>query len=244
MRSSPRTAPAASRPAGPSRSVAGPGSPTPAPRPRVAAGRASWSPSFGRTMAQGRIQPAVPHHNLHVVGFDDGPFDPGHRGDVLLVGAVFAGPRLDGVLSGKVRRDGANATRVLAELTRHSRFFPQLHAVLLQGIAFAGFNVVDLPELNRRLGLPVIVVCRRKPDLTAVREALLGRVPGGARKWRLVQRAGPMEKAGALHIQCAGISPAAAARLLAPLCLSGALPEPLRAAHLIAGGLACGESTG
>lgn len=181
---------------------------------------------------------------LHVVGFDDGPFDPAHRGDVLLVGAVFAGTRLDGVLSGKVRRDGANATRVLEALVRGSRFHPQLHAVLLQGIAFAGFNVVDLPELQRRLGLPVIAVCRRRPDLAAVREALLGRVPGGARKWRRVQRAGPLQRAGGLWIQCAGISAAAAGKLLAPLCLSGALPEPLRAAHLIAGGVVRGESTG
>jgi hypothetical protein len=186
----------------------------------------------------------MPRRNLHVVGFDDAPFDPGHRGDVAVVGAVFSGARLDGVLCARVRRDGANATRVLAELTRRSRFFPQLHAVLIQGIAFAGFNVVDLPELSRRLGLPVIAVSRRRPDLDGVRAALLTRVPGGARKWRLVQRAGPPEKLGSLYIQCAGATPAAASRLLAPLCRSGALPEPLRAAHLIAGGLARGESSG
>ena len=70
-----------------------------------------------------------------LVGFDDAPFQPEHRGDVLLVGAVYAGERLVGVLSGKVRRDGANATRVLAELVTGSRYAPQLHALLLQGIA-------------------------------------------------------------------------------------------------------------
>lgn len=186
----------------------------------------------------------MPRRNLHVVGFDDAPFDPGHRGDVPVVGAVFSGGRLDGVLCGRVRRDGANATRVIADLTRRSRFFPQLHAVLLQGIAVAGFNVVDLPELHRLLGLPVIVVCRHKPDQDAVRKALLNRVPGGGRKWQRLQRAGAPHKVGALWLQCAGATPAAAAALLAPLCLSGTLPEPLRAAHLIAGGLARGESTG
>ncbi|HEX9181532.1 MAG TPA: DUF99 family protein [Burkholderiales bacterium] len=186
----------------------------------------------------------MPRRHLHVVGFDDAPFDPAHRGDVAVVGAVFAGPRLDAVLCGRVRRDGANATRVLAEITRRSRFFPQLHAVLLQGITVAGFNVVDLPELHRLLNRPVIVVCRRKPDQDAVRDALLNRVPGGGRKWQRLQRAGPLHRAGALWLQCAGIEPAAAAALLAPLCLSGDLPEPLRAAHLIAGGLTRGESTG
>lgn len=58
----------------------------------------------------------------HVIGFDDAPFERAHRGDVMIVGAVFAGMRLEGVLSGKVRRDGANATRVLIDLVRHSRF--------------------------------------------------------------------------------------------------------------------------
>ena len=39
----------------------------------------------------------------HVVGFDDAPFPPHHRGDVLVVGAVYAGTALHGVLSAKVR---------------------------------------------------------------------------------------------------------------------------------------------
>ena len=46
----------------------------------------------------------------HVIGFDGAAFARTHRGDVLIVGAVFAGTRLEGVLSGKVRRDGVNAT--------------------------------------------------------------------------------------------------------------------------------------
>ncbi|MFN7088062.1 MAG: DUF99 family protein, partial [Burkholderiales bacterium] len=51
----------------------------------------------------------------HVIGFDDAPFARSHRGDVMIVGVVYAGIRPDGVLSSKVRRDGANATRVIAE---------------------------------------------------------------------------------------------------------------------------------
>jgi len=58
----------------------------------------------------------------HVVGFDDGPFPGDFRGDVLVVGAVFAGERLDGVLSRRVRRDGANATMQLAATVKPSRF--------------------------------------------------------------------------------------------------------------------------
>lgn len=179
----------------------------------------------------------------HVVGFDDAPFERAHRGDVLIVGAVYARGRLDGVLSSRVRRDGANATRIIADCVRRSRFFPQLHAVLLQGIALAGFNVVDVHALHRALGLPVLVVARRRPDLAAIRRALLNHVRGGARKWRLIERAGPMEPLAGLYVQRIGIAPEQAAALLKSSAVNGVMPEPLRTAHLIAGGVTTGEST-
>lgn len=178
----------------------------------------------------------------HVVGFDDAPFDRAHRGDVLVVGTVFAGTRLDGVLSGKVRRDGANATRVLAELVRRSRFRAHLQLVMLQGISMAGFNVVDIPMLAAEVGLPVLVVMRRRPDMERIRRALLDHVPGGRRKLRLIERAGPVEPAEGLFVQRAGLSLEAASGVLRGLALAGRLPEPLRVAHLIAGAIATGES--
>jgi len=178
----------------------------------------------------------------HVIGFDDAPFPRAHRGDVLVVGAVFSGSRLDGVLSGRVRRDGANATRVLADMAARSRFAPQLQAILVQGIALAGFNVVDIEALHDRLGVPVIAVARKQPDREAVRQALLGRVPGGKRKLRIIERLGPMEPAGGLWVQRAGTDIPTAAALLQRFALHGRLPEPLRTAHLIAGGIGTGES--
>ncbi len=178
----------------------------------------------------------------HVMGFDDAPFSRHHRGDVMLVGTVYCGLRLDGVLSGRVRRDGANSTRTIASLAGESRFSDHLQAVLLQGIAFAGFNVVDVTALSRHLGIPVVVVARRQPDLEAIRRALLERVPGGPRKWRLIEKAGPMEPASGVFVQRAGIGLAATERLIQRLSVHSRLPEPLRTAHLIAGGIATGES--
>jgi endonuclease V-like protein UPF0215 family len=180
----------------------------------------------------------------HVIGFDDAPFARSHRGNVLVIGVVFSSARLEGVLSGQVRRDGTNATRVLEELCRRSRFRPQLQLVLLQGIAVAGFNVVDLHGLHEALGLPVLVVARRPPRLAAIRAALLGRVRGGARKWRLIERAGPMEPAAGLFVQRAGLSLAEAEAAVRALSLHGRLPEPLRTAHIIASGVVTGESRG
>jgi endonuclease V-like protein UPF0215 family len=163
---------------------------------------------------------------------------------VPIVVTVFAGARLDGVLSARVRRDGADATRVLAATIGASRFAPQLQLVLLQGIALAGFNVVDVPTLHAALGVPVLVVARRAPRMALVREALLTRVRGGARRWRLIEALGPMEPVAGVWVQRAGLTLEEAERALRPLQLHGTIPEPLRAAHLIAGGVGRGASRG
>lgn len=180
----------------------------------------------------------------NVVGFDDSPFPRPHRGDVRVVGVVYSGPRLDGVLSGGVRRDGANATPRLAELIAGSKFAPQLQLVMLQGIALGGFNVLDIHGLHACLGIPVLVTARRAPRMELIREALLGRVPGGRRKWALIERAGPMEPVGGLFVQRAGLSLGAAGAVIRRFSVHGHLPEPLRVAHLIAGGVGTGESRG
>jgi endonuclease V-like protein UPF0215 family len=180
----------------------------------------------------------------NVIGFDDAPFSQDHRGDVSVVGTVYTGLRLDGVLIGRVRRDGANAARKIVELMEGSKFFHHAQLIMLQGIAFGGFNVVDVPFVYERLGLPVLVVARRAPDIQAIKRALLRRVPGGARKWRLIERLGPMEPLAQAFVQRAGLSTEAARHVMERFTLQGHMPEPLRTAHLIAGAIRTGQSRG
>lgn len=201
-----------------------------------------------------------------MIGFDDGPFAREHRGNVLLVGAVCAGTRLDGVVSGVVRRDGADATARMIELVRRQKFAQHIRAVMLQGIAVGGFNVVDVVALSRELGVPVLVIMRRQPDLAAVERALFSDVParrprvrGAERKWRLIRAAGEIEPLGSrarsratglaqgtqrLWLQRAGLSLEQARELVLATTLHGNIPEPLRLAHLIAGGVVSGASRG
>jgi endonuclease V-like protein UPF0215 family len=180
----------------------------------------------------------------HVIGLDDAPFARDHRGDVLVVGTAFAGLRLEGVLSTRVRRDGANATSAVAALIEGSRFAQHTRLILFQGIALAGFNVIDIHRLHARLGIAVLVVARKAPSLTAIEAALRGRVRGGARKWALIEKAGAMERVGALMVQRAGISLGEAGEVVQRLSVNGNIPEPLRVAHLIAGGVTTGQSRG
>ena len=77
-----------------------------------------------------------------------------------LVGAVCSGTRFEGMVFGRVRKDGWNATREIVRLLEGGKFLPQLHLVLLDGIAFGGFNVVDLEARGRVEGLAPLVGSR------------------------------------------------------------------------------------
>lgn len=177
----------------------------------------------------------------HAVGFDDAPFGREWRGNVRIFGAAYAGATLHAVLSGQVRRDGRNST---AELVRLCAQTEHLQLIFLQGIALAGFNVVDIHALHRATGLPVLVVARRPPHPDRIRTALLEKVPGGARKWALIQQAGEMEACGRVFVQRAGLSLPEAEQAIQTFALTGVIPEPLRTAHLIAGGVTRGSSAG
>jgi hypothetical protein len=180
----------------------------------------------------------------NVVGFDDAPFERGRQGGVKVVGAVYAGLRFDGVLIGEVERDGIDAAERLCELVLSSRFVGHIQLIMLQGIAVGGFNVVDVFAIHERLRLPVLVVARRQPDMAKIRSALAGGIPGGEKKWAVIERLGPMEQIGPVFVQRVGLSRDQAAAVMNQFAVYGHIPEPLRTAHLIAGALVYGHSRG
>lgn len=186
--------------------------------------------------------PAKRYSNL--IGFDDAPFNHTYTGPVKVVGTVFTGLHLTGVVMGEVEKDGADSAEKLARLLAESRFAAHVQLVMLQGIALAGFNVVDVVDLHRRLGLPVLVVSRKQPDLNAVQRALTTQVSGGEQKWTLIERLGPPEPAGRVYVQRAGLTLEEAQAVVERFTLHGHIPEPLRVAHLIAGALVTGQSHG
>ena len=83
------------------------------------------------------------------------------------------GSWIDGVLSTKVSVDGNDSTKRLIEMINNCKFKPQLQCVFLNGIAVAGFNVVDVKELSKKTGLPLIIVIRRNPDISNIKKTLV-----------------------------------------------------------------------
>jgi len=176
------------------------------------------------------------------IGIDDGPFDRETRGDVLVVGAVYrGGSEFDGLLTTRVRKDGWNATDRLSAMLEKSKFLPQLHYIILDGIALGGFNIIDIEKLHNETGLKVLVAVRKKPNLEAVKRAI-GRLTRPKHRWRFLRKAGEIHHIENLHCQLMGMDVDEARELLALTCTRSHVPEPLRAAHLIAGGIVLGES--
>ncbi|MDY0059153.1 MAG: DUF99 family protein [Myxococcota bacterium] len=181
---------------------------------------------------------------FRVLGLDDGPFTRTGSPDVLVVGPVLRGSgQLDGLLSTTITRDGFDATERLAEMIVASKFLPQLHYILLGGVTVGGFNVVDLPALAAATGRGVLAVTRRPPDLVRMHAATEA-LPDPPRRRALLQRAGPVLRLAGLCCQLHGLEPDQATAVLEITCQHGRFPEPLRLAHLIAGGLVRGQSTG
>lgn len=180
---------------------------------------------------------------IRVIGIDDSPFRKFQKNKVLVVGSVFRGGLwLDGVLSTKVSIDGNDATKKIISMVNKSKFKPQLQCVFLNGIAVAGFNVIDIQELNKKTALPVIVIIRKSPDIKKIKETLTKINKKG--KIRLIEKAGPVTPIGKIYVQISGIGIEKAKEILNIACTRSLIPEPIRISHLIASGITDGESRG
>ncbi|MCH9682258.1 MAG: DUF99 family protein, partial [Deltaproteobacteria bacterium] len=144
---------------------------------------------------------------LRAIGFDDAPFARRRGARVDLAGVVCRGTRFEGMLWGHTRKDGWGATATLISMLRGSKYLPQVHLVLLDGIAFGGLNVVDLPALAEAVQRPCVAVMRRMPNLPAMHRAI-GMLPRPERRLDLLQRAGPIHQRAPFVFQVCGLDPA------------------------------------
>lgn len=180
---------------------------------------------------------------IRVIGIDDCPFDKFKDTHTLVIGTFFRGGSfMDGVMSDRVRVDGINSTVKIAGMINRSRFRSQARAILLDGLAVGGFNVIDVRRLFRLTGKPVIVVIRSMPDIERIKECL-ARL-GMERKVRLIGNAGIPMRHRKIYFQSIGIDEPRAREILDLTCTRSFIPEPIRAAHLIGSGIAYGESRG
>jgi uncharacterized protein len=178
---------------------------------------------------------------IRVLGVDDGKFFLHTQGTVIVVGVVFRGGcSIDGVMHTNILIDGLDATEKFASMINTSPHHRQLRLVMLNGITFGGFNIVDINRLYTATGLPVLSLTHEKPDLDAVHKALKN-LPNSEERWKLIVEAGEIyeiiNNGATVYLALAGISLADAQKIIRLTSTRGCLPEPLRVAHLIASGI-------
>ncbi|MFP4045733.1 MAG: DUF99 family protein [Candidatus Aenigmatarchaeota archaeon] len=187
---------------------------------------------------------------LRIIGWDDASFKRDQEDRVPIVGSVVRGgkPYLDGVLVEEIEKDGYDATETIAEAVNRSKHKDQLRVIMLDGVTFAGFNTVDIEELNERTGLPVIVVVRKETDFAKFRKAM-EKLPNFDKRWSCIEKAGEMKPVEIgdgkeVFFQHTGIDENKARRVVKTSVSRSLLPEPIRISHLIATAIARGESIG
>ena len=180
---------------------------------------------------------------IRVLGIDDSPFDKFKDKKILVVGVVMRGGSwVDGILSTKVTVDGTDSTKKIVEMVNKCKFKPQLQCIFLNGIAVAGFNIFDVKELSKKTKLPVIIIIRRMPDIENIKKTL-AKIKK-QQKIKLIEKAGKVVQGDDIFIQLTGIDLDNAKKILKIVCTRSNIPEPLRLAHIIASGIATGQSKG
>ncbi len=184
---------------------------------------------------------------IRILGIDDAPFPPHTQNKIMLVGTVFRGGTwLDGVLRTYISGDGDDSTGNIIEMVNKSRHKDQIGVIMLDGVTFGGFNIADISEIFNQTGIPVIVIMRKFPDFPKIKKALL-KFEDHEKRWNYILNAGKVyriDNKEPIYIQICGIDLEDAEEIVSLSATRSNIPEPLRAAHLIAAGVETGESKG
>src|SRR3990170_1584750 len=125
------------------------------------------------------------------IGIDDGPFPPkfpNTPSHAPLVAVCLQGPRLYQVQTGWITVDGLDATDRAQVLIEKLPKAP----ILLSGVTFGGFNLIDPWRVQRRFRTPTIVVVGSRPNNNAVKRALVKHFPDWQERWKVIRSLGPL----------------------------------------------------
>jgi len=187
---------------------------------------------------------------IRIIGFDDGPFSRNRKRCILIGCVMRSHVQIDGILRTYIKIDGLDATQKISERVINSKF-RDVRIIMLDGITFGGFNIVNIKTLYELTGIPVIALNRKMPDLEKFMNAMK-KLPDYEVRAKAVKDAGKIYSVkietrgikGKIYYQKHGISKKDAEKVIKLSIYTSLFPEPVRIAHLIATGVVLGESIG
>lgn len=177
--------------------------------------------------------------SIRVVGVEDGSFQKGVTQRTILTAVLLTGLEIEDVRTTKITVAGLDATDKLAEILREWKFV----AVILAGVSFAGFNIIDPTTIHKKFRKPVIVISRTKPDNKAVKCALQRHFKDWRIRWAVFEKLGSTHKVASsaveppIYVESLGAQSGWVSELVRALSVCSRVPEPIRVARLIARGL-------
>ena len=182
-----------------------------------------------------------------VLGIDDSEFKF-RDSTVPIAGAVIRAPSyIEAVMRTEITVDGRDACGAIVGMVGASRYRDQLRLILIDGVTLGGFNAVDISLLYDTLGIPVATVTRERPDMEKMKNALEKHFADWKERYEIISKHS-LEKIRtgdySVYTAYVGIQKKDLEQVLRDTTIRGAIPEPLRIAHLIATAFARGESRG
>ena len=180
-------------------------------------------------------------NELCLAGVEDGSFKAFQReaSHSVLCCVEMASDRIEAVKLSRIAVDGLDATEKLLNMLEGVA----VDAVILGGITFAGFNIIDPRIIHQETNAPVIVYSGEKPDNDAMFLALKKHFEDWIARWRIVERLGVVHEAVSrpgeppVYFEVVGGSARWAEEVLRSSALICRIPEPVRVAGLIARGV-------
>jgi endonuclease V-like protein UPF0215 family len=166
------------------------------------------------------------------LGIDDSAHDKFNDDTAFLIGVSYRGTEfIEDIRKTEIEVDGGDATEKIIELY-NSAEASTIGCIFLDGISFAGLNIVDIEEVAEETGVPVIAVTKNEPDREEFHEALeiVGNDDGF---WDLPEPQEVSLEDGKVFIQFSGIELEEAQEAVENSIIHGQVPECIRVADMI-----------
>jgi endonuclease V-like protein UPF0215 family len=184
---------------------------------------------------------------IRILGIDDGPFKFSHK-KVPIVGVIMRAPSyIECVCRSEVTVDGIDANEKLELLINSSNYKDQIRLIMFDGVALGGFNIIDIESLFKTTQIPITTITRTKPDMNLIKDTLKKHFSDWKLRWESIENLELLRietNYNPIYIKHIGLEKSEVERLIRITTVRGALPEPIRVAHLIATALVKGESSG
>lgn len=176
-----------------------------------------------------------------IIGVEDGSFKTFDRTGcyTILCSVLTKNRKMLKVFLSRIQVDGMDATSKLLEMIKDIKD----STIILGGITFAGFNIIDPRIILEEKQSPVIIYSSRKPNNAKILDALKKHFEDWDKRWSIIQSLGNIYESEVkpgeppIYFEIVGEAPEYAKSVLKNCAIISRVPEPVRVAKLIARGV-------